>query len=84
LQILHIISQQFTRENVCGTLDGIWTPELFHGAGVKGFHVHFISDDLTFGGHVMDYSLTQGKVEFGKVDHLGQCFPTQDQEFLIS
>ena len=50
--------------------------------GVKGFHVHFISDDLTFGGHVMDYSLTQGKVEIGKVDQLDQCFPTQDQEFL--
>ncbi|HEN9165141.1 TPA: acetolactate decarboxylase [Streptococcus agalactiae] len=73
---------EFTRENVSGTLVGIWTPELFHGVGVKGFHVHFISDDLTFGGHVMDYSLTQGKVEIGKVDQLDQCFPTQDQEFL--
>ncbi len=46
---------EYSRENVSGTIVGFWTPEIFHGVSVAGYHLHFISDDLTFGGHVMDF-----------------------------
>ena len=42
-----------------------WTPEIFHGVSVAGYHLHFISDDHTFGGHVMDFVITEGIVEVG-------------------
>lgn len=40
---------EYTVENIFGTIVGIWTPEIFHGISVAGYHLHFISDDRTFG-----------------------------------
>ncbi|CQR25567.1 alpha-acetolactate decarboxylase [Streptococcus varani] len=68
---------EFTRENITGTILGFWTPEIFHGVSVAGYHLHFISDDHRFGGHVLDYVITQGTVEVGAVDQLDQRFPVQ-------
>jgi len=46
----------FTYENTRGTLVGFWTPPFVPGAiGVPGFHLHFLSDDHTQGGHVLDF-----------------------------
>ena len=36
---------EYSRENVAGTIVGFWTPEIFHGVSVAGYHLHFISDD---------------------------------------
>ena len=33
---------EYTRENVTGTIVGFWTPEIFHGVSVAGYHLHFI------------------------------------------
>lgn len=34
-----------TREDIKGTVIGFFTPELFHGIGSAGFHIHFANDD---------------------------------------
>ena len=48
---------EFTYEHVRGTLVGFWTPPFVPGAiGVPGFHLHFLSDDRTQGGHVLDFA----------------------------
>lgn len=75
---------EHTAEHVSGTIVGIWTPEIFHGVSVAGFHLHFISDDFTFGGHVMDYIIEKGQVEIGAVDQLDQRFPVKDRRYLFA
>lgn len=75
---------EYTAEDITGTIVGIWTPEIFHGVSVAGYHLHFISDDLTFGGHVMDYVISDGMVEIGPVDQLDQRFPVQDRQYLFA
>ena len=65
---------EYSRDNVVGTIVGFWTPEIFHGVSVAGYHLHFISDDLTFGGHVMDFVIKEGIIEVGAVDQLDQTF----------
>ena len=75
---------EFTRENVTGTIVGFWTPEIFHGVSVAGYHLHFISDDHTFGGHVMDFVIKEGIVEVGAIDQLDQRFPVQDRQYLFA
>ncbi|MGT2799410.1 acetolactate decarboxylase [Streptococcus marmotae] len=75
---------EYTAEDISGTIVGIWTPEIFHGVSVAGYHLHFISDDHSFGGHVMDYVISQGFVEVGAVDQLDQRFPVQDRQFLFA
>ena len=51
---------------------------------MAGYHLHFISDDHTFGGHVMDYVISEGQVEVGAVDQLDQRFPVQDRQYLFA
>ncbi|MGT2861952.1 acetolactate decarboxylase [Streptococcus gallinaceus] len=75
---------EYTAENIAGTIVGIWTPEIFHGVSVAGYHLHFISDDHSFGGHVMDYVIVNGHVEIGAVNQLDQRFPVQDREYLFA
>lgn len=71
-------------EEVTGTIVGFWTPEMFHGVSVAGYHLHFLSDDHTFGGHVMDFIIEEGIVEVGPVDQLDQRFPVQDRKYLFA
>ena len=45
---------EFFAENVPGVLVGFWTPDYARTINVPGYHLHFISDDQTHGGHVLD------------------------------
>lgn len=45
-----------------GTLIGFWGPKSFQGITVPGLHLHFINDDRTQGGHVIDFKLHMGEV----------------------
>ena len=56
---------EYHAEHISGTIVGFWTPELFHGVSVAGYHLHFLSDDHQFGGHVMDFVMKNGEVEIG-------------------
>ncbi|PCR99238.1 acetolactate decarboxylase [Lactococcus fujiensis] len=73
---------EYTEENISGTIVGYWTPELFHGMSVAGFHLHFISDDRQFGGHIMDFTMANGNLELGKIDQVIQNFPVEAERFL--
>ena len=47
---------EYTYGQTRGTLVGFWTPPFVPGSiGVPGFHLHFLSDDHTRGGHVLDF-----------------------------
>ena len=50
---------EYSRDNVAGTIVGFWTPEIFHGVSVAGYHLHFISDDLPSVG--MSWTLSSRK-----------------------
>lgn len=54
---------------------------MFHGAAVAGFHEHFLSDDKTFGGHVLDAVLERGKIYSQVFDTLVQHLPVDDPDY---
>ena len=70
-----------TRENIKGSIVGFFTPELFHGIGSAGFHVHFANDDRNFGGHVLDFEVEDVKVEIQNIETFEQHFPIHDEDF---
>ncbi len=41
-----------------GTLVGFWAPAYAQAVNVPGYHFHFLSEDRTFGGHVLDVRAT--------------------------
>ena len=68
----------FLRHDVRGTMLGYFSPVMFHGAAVAGFHEHFLSDDHTFGGHVLDGVLERGRIYSQVFDTLMQHLPVDD------
>ena len=52
-----------TFTDLAGTVVGFRTPLYERGIGVPGGHVHFINDDFTLGGHVLDFAIDRGTIE---------------------
>jgi len=48
----------FTAENIDGTIVGYYSPELYQGAVAAGWHLHFLSDDHEYGGHLLAMDAT--------------------------
>jgi acetolactate decarboxylase len=45
---------EFALSDVSGTAVGFWTPLYARTINVAGWHLHFVTDDRTGGGHVLD------------------------------
>ncbi len=46
---------QFRAENIPGTIVGFYCPSFVGEVTLAGFHLHFISDDKSFGGHLINF-----------------------------
>lgn len=71
----------FETDNVSGTIVGYYSPELFAGVTAAGWHLHFLSDDHEFGGHLLDFDGTNIKGELQVFANLEQHFPINNQAF---
>ncbi|RMZ41062.1 alpha-acetolactate decarboxylase [Aspergillus flavus] len=67
--------------NVRGLLFGFWSPGCSNGFNVAGFHLHFISDDRTAGGHVTGFEAWDVKLSVGVLKDYVVELP-QDEDFL--
>lgn len=54
---------EFKMTDISGTIVGFRCPSYVKGINVPGFHLHFISEDKTKGGHILDFEISQAKVE---------------------
>jgi acetolactate decarboxylase len=63
--LAEVIADQtvFTLNDVNGTMVGFRLPSYMDGVNVAGYHLHFISDDETAGGHVLDCIVRDAVVE---------------------
>lgn len=50
----------FEFNHVKGTLVGFRCPEFVKGINVAGFHLHFLTEDKTGGGHILEFTLKEG------------------------
>jgi len=46
----------YEADNISGTLVGFWCPAYIGDINTSGFHLHFISDDHSIGGHLMEFT----------------------------
>lgn len=73
----------FAVSNVCGTLIGFRSPAFVKGVNVPGFHMHFLADDLSGGGHVLGFELPRGTLEADTMtDWLNIYLPTGNASFV--
>jgi acetolactate decarboxylase len=66
--------QTFTETG--GVLIGFRTPDYEQGISVAGYHLHFLTDDHTAGGHAFEFVLEDGVVEVSTVSELRLSLPT--------
>ncbi|ANI29133.1 alpha-acetolactate decarboxylase [Yersinia entomophaga] len=81
--MLEAIAEQptFEFEHRSGVIIGFRSPAYTQGINVAGYHEHFITDDRSGGGHVLDYQLENGELTFGTLTKLVIDLP-QDNDFL--
>lgn len=72
---------EFVANEIDGTLLGFFSPALYEGAVVAGWHLHFISDDRTFGGHLLDYTAGDLEGNYQVFDDFNLHLPIQNQAF---
>lgn len=72
---------EFTLDDVDGVLLGFWSPEHTRAMSVRGWHLHFIRADRTFGGHVLDARAAELSVAVERLVGLHVAFP-ETTEFL--
>lgn len=65
----------FERENVKGTMVGFFCPEFIGNINVAAYHLHFISDDRNFGGHVLKFESRKLNVEIDEISEYNFVLP---------
>lgn len=77
-----VIKNQVTldRTDVKGTIVGFWAPSWASALDAVGYHMHFVSDDLKVGGHLMDGHLRKGTVTIDDTPSLWLELP-QNSDF---
>lgn len=62
-------------ENVRGTLVGFKFPQYLGGVNLADYHFHFLSDDRSRGGHVLDVAIESGSIELDSLRAFEMVLP---------
>ena len=71
----------FDLNNIRGTVIGFWCPQYVNGINVPGYHLHFISADRKFGGHILTARLKSGKVQMARINDFRMELPQDANDF---
>ncbi|WP_035766260.1 acetolactate decarboxylase [Butyrivibrio sp. NC2002] len=76
-EILFNTQQSFLFENIRGSLVGVYFPDYMDGINMPGWHLHFLSEDRTKGGHVFDASIIKGAARVDKITSIHINLPKE-------
>ena len=72
--------REFNYENVKGTVVALYCPDYMGGLNTPGWHFHFISDDRTKGGHILDLNFDKATAEYDATPEFEMCL-TDNNDF---
>jgi acetolactate decarboxylase len=75
------IQPEFEFTDVVGTLVGIWAPQFSSALNIAGYHFHFLSEDRTKGGHLLECSGKNLRVRVDRLNDFHLSLP-ESAEFL--
>lgn len=70
--------REFNYENITGTVVALYCPDYMSGLNTPGWHFHFISDDKTKGGHILDLQFDQATAEYDATAEFDMCLTDND------
>ena len=75
-EILQKTQKDFIFHDITGTLVCVYFPDYMDGINAPGWHLHFISEDRSCGGHVFDLTMKQGAMIINKISQIQIQLPT--------
>jgi acetolactate decarboxylase len=75
------IQPEFEFTDVAGTLVGIWAPQFSSALNIAGYHFHFLSEDRTKGGHLLECSGKNLRVRVERLNDFHLSLP-ESEEYL--
>jgi acetolactate decarboxylase len=85
-KLIEVTKNQSTFEfhKVNGTIIGFWFPVYMNGINVPGYHFHFITDDRTAGGHVLEYILGNSSIEIDYISDFLMELPRTEEFYNVN
>ena len=62
-----------------GTMVGFYCPPYVEGLNVPGYHLHFITEDQTAGGHVLEFTVKDAELSLDYTSELYIIFPDTEE-----
>jgi acetolactate decarboxylase len=66
---------EFNLTETHGKLTGFFCPEFVKGINITGYHLHYLSDDKSSGGHLLDFRLKSGKLKLDRIQNFEMKLP---------
>lgn len=79
--LVEVTANQPTFEftDVNGTIVGFYCPDYVEGLNVPGYHLHFITEDRTGGGHVLEFTVRDALLSIDHTSELHIILPNTDE-----
>ena len=68
----------FNHTDQTGTVVAVYFPEYMNELNMHGWHLHFLSDDKTTGGHVLGFNNLSGSGQIDEIHEFNMILPTDD------
>ena len=68
----------FNHTDQIGTLVAVYFPEYMNELNMHGWHLHFLSDDKTVGGHVLGFNDFSGSGQIDEIHEFNMILPSDD------
>jgi acetolactate decarboxylase len=75
------IQPEFDFRDIDGTLVGLWSPQFSSALNVAGYHFHFISEDRTKGGHLLQCNGRNLRIRVERLNDFHLSLP-ESEKFL--
>lgn len=72
---------EFDLGNIAGMVVGFRLPAYVRGINVPGYHLHFLSDDFTRGGHILHLSMDTGTIRLAPAHRFQIVLPQNIADF---
>ena len=69
-EVLGQTQKAFLFENIRGSLVGVYFPDYMDGINMPGWHLHFLSEERSKGGHVFDVCIREGTAKVDKISSI--------------
>lgn len=70
---------EYTYENCSGYLVGVWCPKYIDGLNMPGWHLHFLSQDKTKGGHLLGVSIKRTAITLESKNDYEIILPSNEE-----